>query len=84
MITKGDLILDTVSIFKDKFKNNPDIISMAPGRINIIGEHTDYNFGLAIPSAIDRWICIALSKQKDSSIRIYNNNYKNRCCLLFS
>ena len=77
MITKGDLILDTVSIFKDKFKNKPDIISMAPGRINIIGEHTDYNFGLAIPSAIDRWICIALSKQKDSSIRIYNNSYNN-------
>ena len=77
MITKGDLILDTVSIFKDKFKNKPDIISMAPGRINIIGEHTDYNFGLAIPSAINRWVSIAISKQKGSLIRVYNNNYKD-------
>ena len=76
MISKSELILDTVSIFKNKFKNEPDIISIAPGRINIIGEHTDYNFGLAIPSAINRWICIAISKQKGSSIRIYNNNYK--------
>ena len=76
MISKNKLILSTASIFKDKFKNKPDIISLAPGRINIIGEHTDYNLGLAIPSAINRWICIAISKQKGSSIRIYNNNYK--------
>ena len=76
MISKSDLILDTVSIFKNKFKNEPNIISIAPARINIIGEHTDYNFGLAIPSAINRWICISISRRKDSSVRIYNNNYK--------
>ena len=76
MITKNELILNTVSIFKDKFQNKPDIISLAPGRINIIGEHTDYNLGLAIPTAINRWICIAISKQKGSSIKLYNNNYK--------
>ena len=76
MISKSDLILDTVSIFKNKFKNEPNIISIAPARINIIGEHTDYNFGLAIPSAINRWVCISISRRKDSSVRIYNNNYK--------
>jgi len=76
MINKNELILNTVSIFKDKFKNKPDIISLAPGRINIIGEHTDYNLGLAIPTAINRWICVAISKEKGSSIKLYNNNYK--------
>ena len=76
MISKNNLILDTVSIFKNKFKNEPNTISIAPARINIIGEHTDYNFGLAIPSAINRWVCISISRRKDSSVRIYNNNYK--------
>ena len=84
MISKNELISETVSIFKNKFKNKPDIISLAPGRINIIGEHTDYNFGLAIPSAINRWICIGITEQKTSSTRIYNNNYQSEVKFSFS
>ena len=84
MISKNELISETVSIFKNKFKNKPDIISLAPGRINIIGEHTDYNFGLAIPSAINRWICIGITEQKTSSTRIYNNNYQAEVKFSFS
>ena len=64
---KNNLISETSSIFNDNFSVNPEIISLAPGRINIIGEHTDYNLGLAMPAAINRWICIAISIRKKSS-----------------
>jgi len=41
---------------------------MAPGRLNVIGEHTDYNGGLAMPGAIDRWICVAAGFRIDGRI----------------
>jgi len=44
-------------------------ITRAPGRINIIGEHTDYNDGLVLPFAIDRTIEIALRPRKDHKVR---------------
>ena len=60
--TKEQLVNFVQSKFISEFKNKPDLIKLAPGRINIIGEHTDYNNGLAMPAAIDRWVCVALSQ----------------------
>ena len=57
-ITKNQLISLSKNDFKKEFGINCKYISLAPGRINIIGEHTDYNLGLAMPIAIDRWICV--------------------------
>ena len=37
-------------------------IVLSPGRINIIGEHIDYNHGFVLPAAIDKYICFAISK----------------------
>ena len=42
--------------FNSLYKKKPKIIVSAPGRINIIGEHTDYNYGLAMPAAINKYI----------------------------
>ena len=41
---------------------NPEIIVESPGRINLIGEHTDYNLGLVLPTAIDKKITLKLRK----------------------
>ena len=50
------LVNNTKNIFNKKFGSEPTITSVAPARINIIGEHTDYNDGLSLPFAID--ICL--------------------------
>ena len=59
--TKNDLIIKYQNEFESRFKDKTYCTAIAPGRINIIGEHTDYNLGLAIPIAIDRWICSVIS-----------------------
>ena len=41
--------------------NNDPILIKAPGRINLIGEHTDYNDGLVFPAAIDRYMTFAIA-----------------------
>ncbi len=51
--------------FRDKFGEIPAIIVRAPGRINLIGEHTDYNEGFVLPAAIDRAIWFAASPRAD-------------------
>ena len=55
------------------------IIVCAPGRINLIGEHTDYNNGFVLPAAIDKAIYVAISKRSDKKIYLhaeeYNENY---------
>ena len=53
-----------VSAYNKYNEGNPVIIS-APGRINLIGEHTDYNHGFVLPAAIDKQMLIALGKNKD-------------------
>ena len=48
---KNNLIKQTIELFFEKFSQAPEVISISPGRINIIGEHVDYNGGLAMPVA---------------------------------
>jgi galactokinase len=48
-----------VSAFGERFGGRPDLLVSAPGRINLIGEHTDYNNGWVLPAAIDRAIYLA-------------------------
>ncbi len=46
------------------------MLAWAPGRINLIGGHTDYNGGLALPAAINRWIAVAMRPRTDGVIRV--------------
>ncbi|MDH5828322.1 galactokinase [Sphingobacterium faecium] len=71
MITK-ELIQ---SKFKSIFQADP-IVVRSPGRINIIGEHTDYNDGFVLPAAIDKAVYIAVSKRADNLISLYAEDYK--------
>jgi galactokinase len=56
--------------FQSNFNAKPDFIVRAPGRVNLIGEHTDYNDGFVLPMAIDRAVWIALLPRLDSTVRI--------------
>lgn len=61
--------------FKEQFKTKP-LIVFSPGRINLIGEHTDYNDGFAFPAAINKGIAVAISKSdaKTSNVCALNKN----------
>lgn len=56
--------------FVEQFGYQPQGIWSAPGRANLIGEHTDYNNGFVFPFGIDRRTFVALSPREDSLIRI--------------
>lgn len=65
------LIKKTTRFFTEKFGNEPQKIILSPGRINIIGEHIDYNDGYVLPAAIDKIICFALEKNNSQKSKIY-------------
>ena len=56
------LIQNTIAIFNKHFGTAPEKVVLSPGRINIIGEHIDYNDGYVLPAAIDKIICFNLEK----------------------
>jgi galactokinase len=62
--------------FTEVFKCEPLMIS-APGRINIIGEHTDYNMGFVLPAAIDKHIVFAIAKNGSDVHRFYSYDLKD-------
>ncbi|HET9495303.1 MAG TPA: galactokinase [Chloroflexia bacterium] len=65
--------------FREVFGDEPQFIARAPGRVNLIGEHTDYNGGFVLPAAIDRTILIAAREAPGArEIDMYSLNYKNR------
>jgi galactokinase len=64
------LIQKTTSFFKEAFKTEPQIVVLSPGRINIIGEHIDYNDGFVLPAAIDKIICFAFEKNNSNTSKI--------------
>jgi len=64
-----------VQTFKKLFGSDP-ILAFATGRINLIGEHTDYQEGLVFPAAIEQGIWVAIQKNNSSSSHLYSEDYK--------
>ncbi len=58
--------------FTARFGERPSHIVRAPGRVNLIGEHTDYNDGFVLPMAIDRTIWIALRPRSDRRVMLHS------------
>ena len=58
-------------IFTQKYNKQPELTVYAPGRVNIIGEHTDYNDGFVMPCAINYGTAIAGSKRADHIWNVY-------------
>ncbi|PKE30534.1 galactokinase [Rahnella sp. AA] len=67
----------TLEIFADKFGYPATITIKAPGRVNLIGEHTDYNDGFVLPCAIDYETVIACAQRNDRVIRVIAADYDN-------
>jgi galactokinase len=65
-----DLKEKTTSVFKQHFSQEPAYCFRAPGRVNLIGEHTDYNDGLVLPCAIDYDTVVAAGPRSDSRIEV--------------
>lgn len=61
-------------LFEEKFKNIPLIVS-APGRVNLIGEHLDYNNGYVLPGAIDKRIVVAIHPNTTGMINVFAVEY---------
>ena len=54
--------------FRETFGTEPDVIASAPGRVNLIGEHLDYNGGQVLPMGIDRRTYVALKAKPDAAL----------------
>ena len=66
------IITQARDAFASVFEEQADVVVQAPGRVNLIGEHTDYNEGFVFPAAIDRWAVVAARSRSDSRVRIYS------------
>jgi galactokinase len=65
------MIIETIKREFEKVTSHlPEVIGRAPGRVNLIGEHTDYNDGFVLPTAIDREVIVAVGRRDDQKIVI--------------
>lgn len=67
---KKKLIQHTSEHFEKLFHEKPQHIFLSPGRINIIGEHVDYNDGFVLPAAINKYVCLAFSVNETTDCTI--------------
>jgi len=68
------------ALFAQQFSEAPSFVIASPGRINLIGEHVDYNSGFVLPAAIDKYMYVAVSQRNDSQIALHatdlNQNFQ--------
>lgn len=67
------MILQVQKKFQELFHEKPMLVR-SPGRVNLIGEHTDYNQGFVLPAAVDKAIYFALSAREDKKCFLYAND----------
>jgi galactokinase len=65
----------TQDLFLTQFGYGPDLIAQAPGRVNLIGEHTDYNDGFVLPCAINYYTVVCAAARPDTLVRVVAADY---------
>ena len=68
-----------VQAYREQFLEEPALVASAPGRVNLIGEHTDYNGGFVLPCAIDKRVTVAIGH---GDMYLYSADFQERCPLL--
>ena len=70
--------MDTTAVktfFKQHFGFTPAHVAWAPGRLELLGNHTDYNEGLVMSVAVDKYVCIAASPRTDGKIELVSSAF---------
>jgi len=81
MSEAGQVEARSLAAFRQAFAGDPVSVAVAPGRMNIVGEHTDYNQGFALPAAIDRHVGVALRLREDGKVEIHSDRYPDPVAL---
>jgi galactokinase len=63
-------------VFEQIF-GGPSRLYRAPGRVNVIGEHTDYNQGFVMPAAIGLYCCVAIAAREDRRLQVYSSEFES-------
>lgn len=72
----------TVQNFQRLAREDATHMVYAPGRVNLIGEHTDYNGGFVLPFAIERGIFVAARTRTDNQVRLWSSDQENERTLM--
>ena len=78
MQIKNEAIKKVADTYQTAFGSREELIVRSPGRVNIIGEHTDYNEGFVLPAAIDKAIYVAIGKRTDDAVHLYAVDFKEK------
>ena len=69
---------DLIDLFKKHFAHKPPHVAQAPGRLELLGNHTDYNLGLVLSLAVDRYTWMAISPRTDGQIQIASSALREK------
>lgn len=79
--TTGAHIVARELSFADRFGRDPAVLTRSPGRVNLIGDHTDYNQGYVLPTAIDRHTKLAAAPRTDRTLRVFCEAYQEEALI---
>ena len=68
----ADRVGPVAAAFRERTGRDPEGVWAAPGRVNLIGEHTDYNDGFVLPAAIDRLVLVAAGRRDGGRLRLWS------------
>jgi len=68
-----------VAAFRKVAGHDPEVVAFAPGRVNLIGEHTDYNEGFVLPAAVDRGVAVAARRLPGEAFTLHAVDLGERC-----
>jgi galactokinase len=74
-VSDGDVRGRVVRDFERRFGEPATLLARAPGRVNLIGDHTDYNEGFVLPMAIDRAVWVALRPRSDTKVVVHSLDF---------
>lgn len=61
--------------YSERFGSKPEVMIQSPGRINVIGEHTDYNLGYVLPAAINYYMFVAIGRNDSNKVVLHSIDY---------